>query len=189
MRPRSPYAAAKLQAYWMTRNYREAYGLHASNGIMFNHESPRRGPTFVTQKIVQAAVRIKAGLQDEIVLGNLQARRDWGFAGDYVQAMRLIVGHCRPDDYVVGTGKTTHVYDFLGRVFNTVDVSLREHLRIDDRYLRPTEVSELRADATKMGVIFGWKPTVGFDELVDMMIEAAQEACHAASSHTQGLIA
>ena len=180
MSPRSPYAAAKLQAYWMTRNYREAYGLHASNGIMFNHESPRRGPTFVTQKIVQAAVRIKAGLQHELVLGNCNACRDWGFAGDYVRAMRLIVGHHEPGDYVVGTGDSRTVSEFVARVFVRLGLDVECLSVMDQRYVRPTEVLFLKADAAKIRDALGWRPIVGFNELVDMMIEAAQKACHAA---------
>ncbi len=180
MRPRSPYAAAKLQAYWLVRNYREAYDLHASNGIMFNHESPRRGPTFVTQKIVHAAVRIKAGLQDKLVLGNMKAARDWGFAGDYVRAMRLIVQYREPGDWVVGTGDSRTVQAFVAAVFVRLALSIEEHVVTDPRYLRPTEVSLLTADAAKVRDLLGWSPTVGFDELVEMMIEAAQEQRHAA---------
>lgn len=171
-KPMSPYACAKAYAHFQTVNYREAYGLSACNGILFNHESPRRGETFVTRKITRAASRIKRGLQQRLYLGNLDARRDWGFAGDYVEAMWLMMQQPEPDDYVVATGQSHSVRDFLATAFGYVDLDWREHVHIDDRYLRPTEVSVLQGDATKARARLGWKPRVGFEPLVRMMMDA-----------------
>lgn len=170
--PRSPYACAKLYAYWVTRNYREAYGLHASNGILFNHESPRRGPTFVTRKITTAAARIKMGLQNKLFLGNLEARRDWGFAGDYVEAMWLILQQDRPDDYVIATGESHSVREFCEEAFGLLDLDWRDYVRFDPRYERPAEVDLLVGDASKAKRVLGWEPKVKFKGLVRMMVEA-----------------
>ena len=170
--PRSPYACAKLYAYWITRNYREAYGLHASNGILFNHESPRRGPTFVTRKITMSAARIKLGLQSELFLGNLDARRDWGFAGDYVEAMWRILQQEQPDDFVIATGETYSVRQFCEEAFSLLDLDWKEYVRHDPRYERPAEVDLLIGDASKAKKVLGWEPKVTFRELVRMMVEA-----------------
>lgn len=170
--PRSPYACAKIQAYWQTVNYREAYGLFACNGVLFNHESPRRGETFVTRKITRAATRIKLGLQDAVYLGNLDAKRDWGFAGDYVQAMWLMLQQEDPDDYVIATGATYSVREFLHEAFSCVDLNWEEHVKFDPKYLRPTEVQLLQGDASKARNLLGWKPTVTMQELCRMMIDA-----------------
>ena len=170
--PRSPYGAAKLFAYWMTVNYREAYDLFACNGLLFNHESPRRGETFVTRKITKAAARIKLGLQRELFLGNLEARRDWGFAGDYVEAMWLMLQQDQPDDYVIATGETHTVSEFLDVAFGHVRLDWRRYVKIDPRYYRPTEVDLLIGDATKAKQRLGWTPKVGFRDLAIMMIEA-----------------
>jgi GDPmannose 4,6-dehydratase len=169
--PRSPYAVAKVYAYWQTVNYREAYGLHASNGILFNHESERRGETFVTRKITRAATRIKLGLQDRLYLGNIGAQRDWGHASDYVEAMWRILQRDIPDDYVVSTGEMYSVRDFLDRVFGSLDLQWPDFVEIDPRYFRPTEVDALQGDATKARTVLNWKPAVGFDELVRRMVE------------------
>ncbi len=171
-RPRSPYGCAKLYAYWQTVNYRQAYGLFACNGVMFNHESPRRGETFVTRKITRAAGRIKMGLQKHLVLGNLDAKRDWGFAGDYVEAMWLMLQADRPDDYVIATGETHSVRELLERTFDMLDLDPGRHVRIDPTYFRPTEVDVLQGDASKARRILGWQPKVGFGALVEMMVEA-----------------
>jgi len=173
--PRSPYAAAKVAAYWYGVNYREAYGLFLCNGILFNHESPRRGETFVTRKITRAAGRIKLGLQDKLYLGNLDARRDWGFAGDYVEAMWLMLQQDEPDDYVVAMGESHSVQDFLEAVFVQLDLDWKEHVVIDPRYFRPTEVDHLCGDPSKVRSKLGWKPRVGFDELVRMMVDSDLE--------------
>ncbi|OHE22209.1 MAG: GDP-mannose 4,6-dehydratase, partial [Syntrophobacterales bacterium RBG_19FT_COMBO_59_10] len=173
--PRSPYAAAKVYAYYIVRNYRDAYRLFAANGILFNHESPRRGETFVTRKITRAATRIKLGLQEKLYLGNLEAKRDWGFAGDYVEAMWLMLQQDRPDDYVIATGETHSVREFAEKVFAKLDLDYRRHVEIDPRYLRPTEVDVLLGDATKARKTLGWSPKVGFDELIEMMIAADME--------------
>jgi GDPmannose 4,6-dehydratase len=170
--PRSPYGAAKVFAHWMTVNYREAYDLFACNGLLFNHESPRRGETFVTRKITKAAARIKLGLQRELFLGNLEARRDWGFAGDYVQAMWLMLQQERPDDYVIATGETHTVREFLDVAFGQVRLDWRPHVKIDPRYYRPTEVDLLIGDATKAKQRLGWTPKIGFRDLAIMMVEA-----------------
>jgi len=169
--PQSPYAAAKVYSYYVVKNYREAYKIFACNGILFNHESPRRGETFVTRKITRAATRIKLGLQDKLYLGNLEAKRDWGFAGDYVEAMWMILQHDRPDDFVVATGETHSVREFAQRVFEKLDLDYHDHVEIDERYFRPTEVDVLLGDSTKVQNVLGWKPRTGFDQLIDMMIE------------------
>lgn len=170
--PRSPYACAKLYAYYQTINYREAYGLFACNGILFNHESPRRGENFVTRKITRAATRIKLGLQDRLYLGNLTAKRDWGFASDYVEAMWLMLQHDKPDDYVIATGETHTVQEFLEAVFSLLELDWKQYIRIDDKYKRPAEVNILLGDATKARTILGWKAKVKFNELVKLMVDA-----------------
>jgi len=173
--PRSPYAAAKVYAYWLVKNYREGYNMFASNGILFNHESPRRGETFVTRKITRAATRIKLGLQDKLYLGNLEARRDWGFAGDFVEAMWLILQQDKPDDYVIATGENHSVREFAEKVFQKLELDYEEYVAIDRRYFRPTEVDVLLGDSTKAKKELGWRPKVGFDQLIDMMVEADLE--------------
>ena len=173
--PQSPYAAAKVYAYYVVRNYRDAYGLFACNGILFNHESPRRGETFVTRKITRAATRIKLGLQDRLYLGNLDAKRDWGFAGDYVEAMWLILQQDRPDDFVIATGETHSVREFAERVFQKLDLDYQKYVVIDPKYFRPTEVDVLLGDSAKARRVLGWNPRVGFDRLIDMMIAADME--------------
>ena len=170
--PRSPYAVAKLYAYWAVRNYREAYGLFAANGILFNHESPRRGQAYVTRKITRAAARIKLGLQDKLYLGNLDARRDWGFAGDYVEGMWRILQHDRPDDFVLATGESHSVREFAEAAFSRLGLDWREYVVHDERYERPSEVDELLGDATKARKELGWEPKVSFPELVAMMVDA-----------------
>jgi len=170
--PRSPYGVAKLYAHWLTINYRESYGLHASCGILFNHESPRRGETFVTRKITRAVGRIKHGLQSKLYLGNLDAKRDWGFAGDYVEQMWLMLQQDEPDDYVVATGQTHTVREFCERAFGRVGLDYKKHVEIDPRYYRPAEVDLLWGDPTKAKEKLGWVPRVGFTELVDMMVDA-----------------
>jgi GDPmannose 4,6-dehydratase len=174
--PRSPYGAAKVYAYWITVNYREAYNLFACNGILFNHESPRRGETFVTRKITKAAARIKLGLQQDLFLGNLEAKRDWGFAGDYIEAMWLMLQQNQPDDYVVATGETHTVREFLDIAFRHLGLEWPRYVKIDPRYLRPTEVDLLVGDAGKAMRHLGWKPKVGFRELAMMMVEADLKA-------------
>ena len=169
---RSPYAVGKLAAYWATVNYREAYGLFACNGILFNHESPRRGETFVTRKIARAAARIYLGRQDRLYLGNLDARRDWGFAGDYVEAMWLMLQQDRPDDYVVATGQSHSVREFLDEAFGYLGMDWTRYVELDPRYTRPTEVDHLEGDASKAREMLGWTPKVGFKELVEMMVHA-----------------
>jgi GDPmannose 4,6-dehydratase len=170
--PRSPYACAKAYAYYITVNYRESYGMHASNGILFNHESPRRGETFVTRKITRAAALIKFGLQDKLFLGNLDAKRDWGFAGDYVEGMWLMLQQDQPDDYVLATGETHSVREVLDIAFSAVDLDWQKHVEIDPRYYRPAEVDLLLGDATKAQQKLGWRPRVGFTELIQMMVES-----------------
>ena len=169
--PRSPYGVAKLYAHWATVNYRESYGLHASCGILFNHESPRRGETFVTRKITRAVGRIKQGLQTKLYLGNLDARRDWGFAGDYVEQMWLMLQQDEPDDYVVATGQAHTVREFCERAFGRVGLDYRDFVDIDPRYYRPAEVDLLLGDPGKAREKLGWTPRVGFDELVAMMVD------------------
>jgi GDPmannose 4,6-dehydratase len=173
--PRSPYGVAKAHAHWITVNYRESYGLHASCGILFNHESPRRGETFVTRKITRAATRIKLGLQEKLQLGNLDARRDWGFAGDFVEAMWLMLQQEHPEDYVVATGQTHAVRDFCELAFARLDLDYRDHVEIDPRLLRPAEVDLLLGDSTKARTRLGWSPKVGFEQLVAMMVDADLE--------------
>ena len=169
--PRSPYGVAKVFSYWAVVNYREAYGLHGSNGVLFNHESPRRGETFVTRKITQAIGRIKHGLQDKLYLGNLDAKRDWGFAGDYVEAMWLMLQQDTPDDYVISTGETHSVREFLEMAFRHAELDYRDFVEIDPRYYRPAEVDLLLGDSTKARTRLGWKPRVSFEGLVRMMVE------------------
>jgi len=171
-RPRSPYACAKAFAHYATVNYRESYGLHASCGILFNHESPRRGETFVTRKITRAVAHIKLGLQEKLFLGNLEAQRDWGYAPDYVRAMWLMLQQDEPADYVIGTGEMHSVREFVERAFAAADLDWREYVRIDSRYYRPAEVDALKADFSKARRELHWEPTVGFTELVDLMVEA-----------------
>jgi len=170
--PRSPYGCAKVYSFWQTVNYREAYGLFACNGILFNHESPRRGETFVTRKITRAATRIKLGLQDKLYLGNLDAKRDWGFAGDYVEAMWLMLQQDKPDDYIVATGESRSVREFVKEVFTYLDLDWQKYVEIDPRYFRPTEVDYLEGDASKARKVLKWKPKVTFGELVKMMTDA-----------------
>lgn len=169
--PRSPYAAAKVHAYWVAVNYREAYGMFVCNGILFNHESERRGETFVTRKITRAATRIKLGLHDVLYLGNLEAKRDWGYAPDYVEAMWLMLQQDEPDDYVIATGEMHSVREFVEKVFERLGLDWRRHVRIDPRYFRPTEVDALCGDATKARTKLGWRPKVGFEELIERMVE------------------
>jgi GDPmannose 4,6-dehydratase len=173
--PQSPYAAAKVYAYYVARNYRDAYNLFAANGILFNHESPRRGETFVTRKITRAATRIKLGLQEKLYLGNLEAKRDWGFAGDYVEAMWLMLQQERPDDFVIATGETHSVREFTEKVFAKVGLDYERHVVIDPRYFRPTEVDILLGDATRARKALNWEPKVSFDQLIDMMVAADLE--------------
>jgi len=169
--PRSPYAAAKVYAYWMTVNYREAYDVFACNGILFNHESPRRGETFVTRKITMALARIKYGVQEKLYLGNLEAKRDWGYAGDYVEAMWLMLQRPRPEDYVIATGETHSVREFLEEAFAHAGMDWEKYVEIDNRYFRPTEVDHLLGDSSKAQKELQWKPKVGFKELVRMMVD------------------
>jgi len=176
MQPRSPYAAAKLYAYWMVRNYREAYGLFAVNGILFNHESPRRGETFVTRKITRAVARIKLGLQEKLYLGNLEARRDWGYAPDFVEGMWLMLQQETPDDYVLATGESHSVREFLEAAFAHAQLDWRQYVEIDPRYFRPIEVDALLGDATKARRLLGWEPKVSFRELVRLMVDADLQA-------------
>ena len=171
-RPRSPYAVSKAAAHWYAVNYREAYGLFITNGILFNHESPRRGETFVTRKISRAVGRIKAGLQKKLYLGNLDARRDWGFAGDYVEAMWMMLQHEEPGDFVVATGQSYSVREFLGEAFSYTGLDWEKYVEIDPNYFRPTEVDCLLGDASKARETFGWRPTVSFKQLVRMMVDA-----------------
>jgi len=170
--PRSPYACAKVFGFWITVNYRESYGIHASNGILFNHESPRRGETFVTRKITRAVARIKRGLQDKLYLGNLDAQRDWGHAKDYVEAMWLMLQQDEPDDYCVATGEMHSVREFLQEAFTYLDLDWEKYVEIDQRYFRPAEVDELKGDPTKAREKLGWVPKVSFKELVHDMVDA-----------------
>jgi GDPmannose 4,6-dehydratase len=180
--PRSPYGCAKAYAFHITRNYREAHDFFACNGILFNHESPRRGETFVTRKITRAACRIKVGLQDKLFLGNLNARRDWGYAPEYVEAMWLMLQQDEPDDYVIATGETHSVSEFLDEVFGLLDLDWRQYVEIDPRYYRPSEVDLLLGDASKAREKLGWQPKVTFRELARIMVEAdledARRAAH-----------
>jgi GDPmannose 4,6-dehydratase len=173
--PRSPYAVSKVAAHWFGINYREAYGMFVSNGILFNHESPRRGETFVTRKVTRAIGRIKEGLQDKLFLGNLDAKRDWGFAGDYVEAMWRMLQHDTADDFVVATGESFTVREFVEHAFAAAGLDWRQHVRIDPRYFRPTEVDHLQGDASKARQLLGWRPTVPFAALVRMMVESDHE--------------
>lgn len=169
--PRSPYAVAKVAAHHLCVNYRESYGLFIANGILFNHESPRRGETFVTRKVTRAATRIKMGLQDSLYLGNLEAYRDWGFAGDYVKAMHAMLQTPDPDDFVIGTGKSYSVREMVEYTFNKLDLDMDRYVKFDERYVRPAEVDHLRADISKANDKLGWFPETGFNELLDMMIQ------------------
>jgi GDPmannose 4,6-dehydratase len=169
--PRSPYGCAKACAYWQTVNYREAYGIFACNGILFNHEGPKRGETFVTRKVTRAAARIKLGLQDKLFLGNLDAKRDWGYAGDYVEAMWLMLQHTDPGDYVISAGETRSVREFVEETFALLDLDWHKYVEIDPRYFRPTEVDLLLGDSSKARKVLGWEPKVTFKQLVQMMVE------------------
>jgi GDPmannose 4,6-dehydratase len=169
--PRSPYACSKVYAFHQTVNYREAYGLFLVNGILFNHESPRRGETFVTRKVTRAATRIKLGLQKKLFLGNLDARRDWGFAGDFVRAMWMMLQQDRPDDYVIATGESHSIRDLLDVSFGRLDLKWQDHVEIDPRYKRPTEVDHLQGDASKARKQLGWTPEVRFEKLIEMMVD------------------
>jgi GDPmannose 4,6-dehydratase len=174
--PRSPYGVAKVYAYWATRNYRESYGLFACNGILFNHESPRRGETFVTRKITRAVARIKAGLQKNLYLGNLDAKRDWGYAKEYVEAMWLMLQQPEPDDYVIATGETHSVGEFLVEAFSHVGLDWRPYVEFDPKYLRPAEVDLLVGDASRAKRVLGWEPATTFEGLVRLMVDADVEA-------------
>ncbi|MEO1583903.1 MAG: GDP-mannose 4,6-dehydratase [Planctomycetota bacterium] len=187
--PRSPYACAKVMAHWTTVNYRESYGLHASCGVLFNHESPRRGETFVTRKITRAVGRIKMGLQDKVFLGNLDARRDWGFAGDYVEAMWLMLQQETPDDFVIATGRSISVREFADMAFRHAGLNFEDHVAYDERYLRPAEVDLLLGDASKAQKKLGWTPETSVEELAAMMVDhdlelASQEKTLRDAGHT-----
>ena len=173
--PRSPYAASKVAAHWYAVNYRDAYGLYIANGILFNHESPRRGETFVTRKITRSLTRIALGLQQKLYLGNLEARRDWGYAADYVHAMWQMLQQDQPDDYVVATGESRSVREFLDVAAAYSRVDWTRHVEIEERYFRPTEVDHLRGDATKARTKLGWKPTLSFEEMVKLMVDHDME--------------
>jgi GDPmannose 4,6-dehydratase len=173
--PRSPYGCAKVYAYWIGVNYREAYGLHVSNGVLFNHESPRRGETFVTRKVTRAAARIKLGLQQKLYLGNLEAKRDWGYAKDYVEAMWLMLQQPQGDDFVIATGEAHSVRELCERAFGHLGLDYREFVEIDPKYYRPTEVDSLLGDASKAERKLGWKPRTTFDELVRLMMDSDVE--------------
>jgi GDPmannose 4,6-dehydratase len=170
--PRSPYAVAKLYSFWAVKNYREAYGLFASNGILFNHESPRRGENFVTRKITLAVARIKLGLQKTLAMGNIEAKRDWGFAGDYVEGMWRMLQHDKPDDFVLATGEMHSVREFLEEAFRVVDLDWCEYVTHDKRFDRPSEVDQLLGDSTKARTELGWEPKIDFKALVKMMVES-----------------
>jgi GDPmannose 4,6-dehydratase len=190
--PRSPYGVAKLYSHWITINYRESYGIHGSCGILFNHESPRRGETFVTRKITRAATRIKLGLQKKLYLGNLDAKRDWGFAGDYVEAMWLMLQQDEPDDYVISTDETHAVSEFCEKVFARLGMDYHDYVEIDSRYFRPAEVELLLGTSTKARRKLGWKPKVSFDGLIDLMVDAdldlaRKEQVLIAAGHDSGL--
>ena len=169
--PRSPYGCAKVYSFWQTVNYREAYDMFACNGILFNHESPRRGETFVTRKITRAATRIKLGLQDKLLLGNIDAKRDWGFAGDYVEAMWLMLQQEKPDDYVIATGETHSVREFLDEVFGHLDLDWQKYVEIDPRYFRPSEVELLLGDPSKAKTELNWELKTSFKKLAKMMVD------------------
>jgi GDPmannose 4,6-dehydratase len=168
--PRSPYGTAKVFSFWNTVNYRESYDMFTCNGILFNHESPRRGETFVTKKITRAATRIKLGLQDKLFLGNLEAKRDWGYAGDYVEAMWLMMQQEKADDYVIATGEMHSIKEFLDETFGLLNLDWKKHIEVDPKYFRPAEVDILQGDATKARTRLGWEPKVNFKELVKMMV-------------------
>jgi len=174
-KPVSPYGCAKLYGYHMTQIYRTGYGMFACNGILFNHESPRRGETFVTKKIIRGAIRIKLGLQQELKLGNLNSMRDWGFAGDYMDAIYKIMHHDYPDDFVVATEDYHSIQEFLTIVFGKLNIDVNEHVKINSIYYRPNEVPELRGDASKIRDVLGWKPKVNFKQLIDMMIDSVMK--------------
>jgi len=184
--PRSPYACAKVYAHWQTVNYRESYNMFAANGILFNHESPRRGETFVTRKITRAVARIVAGKQKNIYMGNLDAKRDWGYAKDYVEAMWLMLQQSAPDDYVVATGETHEVREFLDIAFNYVNLNWQDYVKFDERYLRPSEVDLLIGDPTKAEQKLGWKRSVTFEQLVALMVEADLQAIGCTSPNSNG---
>ena len=187
--PRSPYGCAKAYAYHITVNYREAYGLFACNGILFNHESERRGETFVSRKITRAATRIKLGMQDKLYLGNLDARRDWGYAADYVEAMWLMMQAEKPDDYVIATGVTHSVREFLDATFGYLDLDWKQYVEIDPRYYRPAEVDLLQGDASKARRELGWEPRVSFQEMVKLMVDHDLELAHQEQTHDAGIAA
>ena len=170
--PRSPYGAAKVYSYWITKNYRESYGMFACNGILFNHESPRRGETFVTRKITKAVANIKAGLQDKLYLGNLESKRDWGFAGDYVEAMWLMLQQEKPDDYVIATNETHTIKEFLDEAFSHVGLKWQDYVEIDPKYFRPAEVDLLIGDYSKAKTDLGWEPKTRFKDLVRLMVDS-----------------
>ena len=172
LHPRSPYGASKAYAYFITLNYRESYGMHTSNAVLFNHESPRRGINFVTRKITDGAARIKLGLADELPMGNLDSRRDWGFAGDYVEAMWLMLQQDAPGDFVIATGDGHSVREFCDHAFARLDLDYREYVKVDERFLRPADVDVLLGDATKARTVLQWEPRVSFRELVEMMVDA-----------------
>jgi len=184
--PRSPYACAKVYAHWQTVNYLESYGLFACNGILFNHESPRRGETFVTRKITRAIARIVAGKQKNLYMGNLDAKRDWGYAKDYVRAMWLMLQQNQPDDYVIATGETHSVQEFLDLAFGHVNLNWQDYVEFDERYLRPTEVELLIGDPSKAKQKLGWEPSVTFEQLVGLMVEADLKALGQTSPNGNG---
>ncbi|HQU09412.1 MAG: GDP-mannose 4,6-dehydratase [Verrucomicrobia bacterium 21-51-4] len=185
--PRSPYGCAKVFAHYLTMNYRESYNLHASSGILFNHESPRRGETFVTRKITRAATRIKLGLQKDLYLGNLEAKRDWGYAKEYVEAMWLMLQQDKPDDYVIATGETHSVEDFCKHAFGRLDLDWKEYVKHDPRYERPAEVDLLLGDASKAKKVLNWEPKVRFKELVNIMVDADLELAKQELAYAQAL--
>jgi GDPmannose 4,6-dehydratase len=177
--PRSSYGISKLAGFHLTRNYREAYNLFACSGILFNHESPRRGFEFVTRKITDAVARIKLGLEKELFLGNLDAKRDWGFAGDYVKAMWLMLQQDKPDDFVAATGETHTIREFLGLAFGHAGLDWEKYVKVDEQFYRPAEIYELKGDYSKARKVLGWEPTVSFEELVRMMVDSDMERCKA----------
>jgi GDPmannose 4,6-dehydratase len=184
-RPRSPYGAAKVYAFWMVANHREAYSIFACNGILFNHESPRRGETFVTRKITRSLARIKLGLERKVYLGNLDARRDWGYAGDYVEAMWLMLQQDEPDDYVIATGESHSVREFLEEAFSYQGLNWKDYVEIDPRYFRPTDVGYLEGDASKARKRLKWQPKVHFKELVKLMVNADLQAMMDVQDHRE----
>jgi len=184
-KPRSPYAAAKVYAFWIVANYREAYQVFACNGILFNHESPRRGETFVTRKITRALARIKCGFENKLYLGNLDAKRDWGFAGDYVEAMWLMLQQDESDDYVIATGESHSVKEFLEEAFSYQGLDWKDYVKIDPRYFRPTEVGYLQGDASKAKKKLGWQPKVHFKELIKLMVDADLQAVIDVQDHRE----